>query len=242
MPLFGWRKTVTLERRLIQITNVKRAFSLCNSGVISNIKWDTQLQYLESLLGFIFIRHRLTLVHFLCSVCEIYVVISSYICITRIPVLPHELYPFRSFYSSWIKGYTGNLGRSELNWIDVSRIWRTNPKIVAIESWGTKKAKTLYQLTDAFDFRANFCIYWYLLWSSFVSVASLKCSKFLLITTRIKTFTSLSLNIGRWFMRSKSFNSFHGPFGARCLHEACHVLYIRLMGGKTGIHNLYSLY
>ena len=127
----------------------QRAFSLCNSGLIPNIKWDTQLQYLESLLGFIFIRHRLTLVHFLGSVCEIYVVISSYVCITRKVVLPHELYPFRSFYSSWIKGYTGNLGRSELNWINVWRKWLTNPKSVAIESWGRKKAKTLYQ-TDAF--------------------------------------------------------------------------------------------
>ena len=137
VPLFGSRKTVTLERRLIQITNLKRATSLCNSGVISNIKWDNQFQYLEWLLCFIFIRHRLTLVHFLCSVCEIYVVISSYICITRIPVLPHELYPFRSFYSSWIKGYTGNLGRSELNWIDVSRKWLNNPKIV--QSWRERK-------------------------------------------------------------------------------------------------------
>ena len=41
-----------------------------------------------------------------------------------------------------------------------------------------------------FDFRANFSFYWYLLWSSFVSEASLKYFKFLLITTRIKTFTS----------------------------------------------------
>ena len=136
-PLFGSRKTVTSERRLIHITNVKRAISLCNGGVVSNIKWDIQFQYLESLLGFIFIRHRLTLVHFLCSVCEIYVVISSYLCITRIPVLPHELYPFRSFYSSWIKGYTGNLGRSELNWVDVSRKWLNNPKIV--QSWRERK-------------------------------------------------------------------------------------------------------
>ena len=127
----------------------QRAFSLCNSGLISNIKWDTQLQYLESLLGFIFIRHRLTLVHFLGSVCEIYVVISSYVCITRKVVLPHELYPFRSFYSSWIKGYTGNLDRSKLNWINVWRKWLTNLKSVAIESWRRKKAKTLYH-TDAF--------------------------------------------------------------------------------------------
>jgi len=149
VPLFGWRKTATLERRIIQITNVKRAISLCNSGVISNIKWHIHFQYLESLLGFIFITHRLTLVHFLCSVCEIYVVIRSYLCITRIVVLPHELYPFRSFYSRWIKGYTGNLDRSELNWIDVCREWLTNPKSVAIESWGTKKAKTSYQ-TNAF--------------------------------------------------------------------------------------------
>ena len=191
------------------------------------------MQYLESLLGFIFMRHRLTLVHFLCSVCEIYVVISRYVCITGKLVLPHELYPFRSFYSSWIKSYTGNLGRSELNWINIWRKWLTNPKSVAIESWGRKKAKTLYH-TDAFWLKSEFLyLFGYLLWSSFISVASLKCSKFLLITTRIKTFTSLSLNIGRWFMRSKSFNSFHGPLGALCLHEACHVLYIRLMGGKN---------
>ena len=38
VPLFGSQKTVTLERRLIQITNVKRTFSSCNSSVISNIK------------------------------------------------------------------------------------------------------------------------------------------------------------------------------------------------------------
>ena len=38
VPLFGSRKTVTLERRPIQITDVKRAFSSCNSGVTSNIK------------------------------------------------------------------------------------------------------------------------------------------------------------------------------------------------------------
>ena len=38
VPLFGSQKTVTLERRLIQITDVKRAFSSCNSSVISNIK------------------------------------------------------------------------------------------------------------------------------------------------------------------------------------------------------------
>ena len=38
VPLFGSRKTATLERRLIQITNVKHTFSSCNSSVISNIK------------------------------------------------------------------------------------------------------------------------------------------------------------------------------------------------------------
>jgi len=139
VPLFGSRKTATLERRLIQITNVKRAISLCNSGVISNIKWDNQFQYLESLLCFIFIRHRLTLVHFLGSICEIYVFISSYLCITGKLVLPHELYRFRSFHSSWIKGYTGNLGRSGLNWIDVKRKWLNNPKIV--QSWRGKEKR-----------------------------------------------------------------------------------------------------
>ena len=136
-PFPSCSKPPSLERRLIQITNVKRAISLCNSGVISNIKWDNQFQYLESLICFIFIRHRLTLVHFLGSVCEIYVVISRYVCITGKLVLPHELYPFRSFYSSWIKGYTGNLGRSGLNWIDVSGKWLNNPKFV--QSWRERK-------------------------------------------------------------------------------------------------------